>query len=81
MHRLLELTINASDLSDPDYIRKAASAKTGSRSITDIVIRKKSIDARRNTIKVNLSLDGNVLNVPLFLADKLDKLIGIALNK
>ncbi len=29
----------------------------------------------------NLSLDGNVLNVPLFLADKLDKLIGIALNK
>ena len=57
MHRLLELTINASDLSDPDYIRKAASAKTGSRSITDIVIRKKSIDARRNTIKVNLSLD------------------------
>lgn len=29
----------------------------------------------------NLSLDGNVLNVPLFLADQLDKLIGIALNK
>lgn len=29
----------------------------------------------------NLSLDGKVLNVPLFLADKLDKLIGIALNK
>lgn len=29
----------------------------------------------------NLSLDGNVLNVPLFLADKLDKLIGIALKK
>lgn len=29
----------------------------------------------------NLSLDGNVLNVPLFLADKLDKLIGIALRK
>lgn len=29
----------------------------------------------------NLSLDGNVLNVPLFLADKLDKLIGIVLNK
>lgn len=28
----------------------------------------------------NLSLDGNVLNVPLFLADKLDKLIGIALK-
>ncbi len=29
----------------------------------------------------NLSLDGNVLNVPLFLADQLDKLIGIALNQ
>lgn len=29
----------------------------------------------------NLSLDGNVLNVPLFLADKLDKLIEIALKK
>ncbi len=29
----------------------------------------------------NLSLDGNVLNMPLFLADKLDKLIGIALKK
>lgn len=28
----------------------------------------------------NLSLDGNVLNVPLFLADKLDKIIGIALK-
>ncbi len=28
----------------------------------------------------NLSLDGNILNVPLFLADKLDKLIGIALE-
>lgn len=29
----------------------------------------------------NLSLDGNVLNVPLFLVDKLDKLIGIALKR
>lgn len=29
----------------------------------------------------NLSLDGNILNVPLFLADQLDKLIGIALNQ
>ena len=29
----------------------------------------------------NLSLDGNVLNAPLFLADKLDKLIGIVLKK
>ncbi len=29
----------------------------------------------------NLSLDGNILNVPLFLADKLDQLIGLALNK
>lgn len=28
----------------------------------------------------NLSLDGNMLNVPLFLADKLNKLIGIALK-
>lgn len=29
----------------------------------------------------NLSLDGNILNIPLFLADKLDKIIGIALNE
>lgn len=29
----------------------------------------------------NLSLDGNVLNVPLFLVNKLDKLIGIALKR
>lgn len=29
----------------------------------------------------NLSLDGNMLNVPLFLADKLDKIIGIVLKK
>ncbi len=29
----------------------------------------------------NLSLDGNVLNVPLFLVDKLDKLIGIAISQ
>lgn len=29
----------------------------------------------------NLSLDDNVLNVPLFLADKLNKLIGIAFKK
>lgn len=29
----------------------------------------------------NLSLDGNVLNVPLFLADKLDKIIEIAFRK
>ena len=29
----------------------------------------------------NLSLDGNVLNVPLFLADKLDNLIGMARKK
>ncbi|MDE6661136.1 MAG: AAA family ATPase [Anaeroplasmataceae bacterium] len=28
----------------------------------------------------NLSLDGNILNIPLFLVDKLDKLIGIALK-
>lgn len=29
----------------------------------------------------NLSLDGNILNIPLFLADNLDKIIGIALNE
>lgn len=29
----------------------------------------------------NLSLDGNVLNIPLFLVDKLDKMIGIGLSK
>lgn len=29
----------------------------------------------------NFSLDGNVLNVPLFLADKLDEIIGLALRK
>lgn len=29
----------------------------------------------------NLSLDGNVLNIPLFLADKLDKLIEIVLKR
>lgn len=29
----------------------------------------------------NLSLDGNVLNVPLFLADRLDRLIGLALKR
>ena len=28
----------------------------------------------------NLSLDGKVLNVPLFMADQLDKIIGIALQ-
>ena len=28
----------------------------------------------------NLSLDGKVLNVPLFMADNLDKIIGIALK-
>ena len=28
----------------------------------------------------NLSLDGKVLNVPLFMADNLDKIIGIALQ-
>lgn len=29
----------------------------------------------------NLALDGNVLNVPLFLADKLNKIIGLALKR
>ena len=28
----------------------------------------------------NLSLDGKVLNVPLFMADQLDKMIGVALQ-
>ena len=28
----------------------------------------------------NLSLDGKVLNVPLFMTDQLDKIIGIALQ-
>ena len=28
----------------------------------------------------NLLLDGKVLNVPLFMADQLDKIIGIALQ-
>ena len=28
----------------------------------------------------NLSLDGKVLNVPLFMADNLDKIIGVALQ-
>ena len=29
----------------------------------------------------NLKLDGDVLNIPLFIADKTDKLIGIALSE
>ena len=29
----------------------------------------------------NLSLDGNILNIPLFLVDRLNELIGIAVNE
>ncbi len=31
--------------------------------------------------QANLKLDGDVLNIPLFLADSTDKLIGIALRE
>ena len=37
-------------------------------------------DKNRELSLRNLSLDGKVLNVPLFMVDNLDKIIGVALQ-